>query len=137
MPAVIIASGNRRRMDFAKERAMGVELDQSDLLHRILGRAAQNLTIEKLFYELHLDLNNISFSEVFQRAIEIGLANINIANACALIGAAFYAVTFLTPTMVRLRVFGILSAFFFVAYGLLGGVLSTVLLFLKVPFVNV
>lgn len=115
---------------------MGVELDQSDLLHRILERAAQNLTIEKLFYELHLDLNNISFSEVFQRAIEIGLANINIANACALIGAAFYAVTFLTPTMVRLRVFGILSALFFVAYGLLGGAVSTFLMYFMLLPIN-
>jgi len=117
---------------------MGADLDQSDLLHRILERAAQNLTIEKLFFQLHLDLNNISFNEVFHRLIEIALANINIANTCALIGAAFYAVTFLTSTMVRLRVFGILSALFFVAYGLLGGAVSTFLMyFLLLPINSV
>lgn len=113
---------------------MGGDLERSDLLHRILERAAQNLTIEKLLFELHVDLNNLSFDEVYHRLIEIILANINIANTCALIGAAFYAVTFLTPTMVRLRVFGILSAVFFMAYGLLGGAISTFLMyFLLLP----
>ena len=38
---------------------MGGDLERSDLLHRILERAAQNLTIEKLLFELHVDLNNI------------------------------------------------------------------------------
>jgi Cyclic nucleotide-binding domain len=117
---------------------MGGDLERSDLLHRILERAAQNLTIEKLLFELHVDLNNLSFDEVYHRLIEIILANINIANTCALIGAAFYAVTFLTPTMVRLRVFGILSAVFFMAYGLLGGAISTFLMyFLLLPINSV
>ena len=80
----------------------------------------------------------LSFDEVYHRLIEIILANINIANTCALIGAAFYAVTFLTPTMVRLRVFGILSAVFFMAYGLLGGAISTFLMyFLLLPINSV
>ena len=62
------------------------------------------------------------------------LANINIANTCALIGAAFYGLTFLVPTMVRLRVYGIFSAVFFMAYGVLAGVISTFLMyFLLLP----
>ena len=83
--------------------------DIADVLNRIVERAAQNLTIEKLLIQLHLDPTNITFDVVFQRLLEIALANINIANFCALLGAAFYAGTFLMPTMVRLRVFGILE----------------------------
>ena len=109
-------------------------LEVPAFLNRIVERAAQNLTIEKLLLQLNLDPNNITFDAVFHRVLEVVLANINIANTCALIGAAFYAVTFLTPTMVPLRIFGILSAVFFMAYGLLGGAISTFLMyFLLLP----
>ncbi|MGB6733546.1 MAG: DUF697 domain-containing protein [Xanthobacteraceae bacterium] len=53
------------------------------------------------------------------------MAHLNFANACALIGAGFYAATLLMRTMVPLRVFGIISALFFVAYGALAGAMST------------
>jgi hypothetical protein len=99
-------------------------------------RAAQNLTIEKLLIQLHLDPTNITFDVVFQRLLEITLANINIANFCALLGAAFYAGTFLMPTMVRLRVFGILSAVFFMAYGLLATAIPTFLMYLLLLPIN-
>ena len=113
-------------------------MDLPAILNRIVERAAQNLTIEKLLHQLNLDPSNITYDAVFHRLLEILLANINIANTCALIGAAFYAVTFLTPTMVRLRVFGILSAVFFMAYGLLGGAISTFLMyFLLLPINSV
>jgi hypothetical protein len=114
-------------------------LDNSDfpaILNRIVERAAQNLTIEKLLIQLDLDPGHITFDAVFHRLTDVFIANINIANACALIGAAFYAVTFLTPTMIRLRVFGILSALFFVAYGLLGGAISTFLMYLLLLPIN-
>jgi hypothetical protein len=113
-------------------------MDLPAILNRIVERAAQNLTIEKLLIQLDLDPSNITFDAVFHRLVDVFIANINIANACALIGAAFYAVTFLTPTMVRLRVFGILSALFFVAYGLLGNAISTFLMyFLLLPINSV
>jgi hypothetical protein len=111
-------------------------LDMAAILNRILERAAQNLTIEKLLLQLNLDPNNITFHAVFQRLVDVAIANINIANMCALVGAAFYAATFLTPTMVRLRVFGIISAIFFMAYGLIGAVITTFLMYLFMFLVN-
>jgi cyclic nucleotide-binding protein len=110
--------------------------DIMDVLDRIVERAAQNLTIEKLLIQLHLDPSNITFDAVYQRLLEVVLANINIANFCALLGAAFYAGTFLMPTMVRLRVFGILSAVFFMAYGLLATAIPTFLMYLCLLPIN-
>ena len=43
--------------------------DIADVLNRIVERAAQNLTIEKLLIQLHLDPTNITFDAVFQRLI--------------------------------------------------------------------
>jgi hypothetical protein len=110
--------------------------DIVDVLDRIVERAAQNLTIEKLLIQLHLDPTNITFDVIFQRLLEVALTNINIANFCALLGAAFYAGTFLMPTMVRLRVFGILSAVFFMAYGLLATAIPTFLMYLLLLPIN-
>ncbi len=110
--------------------------DVADVLNRIAERAAQNLTIENLLIQLHLDPSNITFQAIFQRLLEVTLANINIANFCALIGAAFYAGTFLMPTMVRLRVFGILSSVFFMAYGLLATAIPTFLMYLLLLPIN-
>jgi len=111
-------------------------LDMAAILNRILERASQNLTIEKLLLQLNLDPSNITFDAVLHRLADVAIANINIANTCALVGAAFYAATFLTPTMVRLRVFGIISAIFFMAYGLIGAVTTTFLMYLFLFFVN-
>ena len=104
-------------------------LDLVGLLNQIVERAAQNLTIEKLLIQLNLDPSNITFEAIFQRLVDVAIANINIANTCALIAAAFYGATFLMPTMVRLRVFGILSALFFMAYGLLASAIPTFLMY--------
>lgn len=108
--------------------------DITAFLDRVAERAAQNLTIEKLLIQLNLDPSNITFDAIWHRVGEVILANINIANTCALIGAALYGLTFLVPTMVRLRVYGILSALFFMAYGVLAGAISTFLMyFLLLP----
>jgi len=115
---------------------MGVILSMADTLNRIAERAAQNLTISKLLLALNLDPNNITFDAIFHRLLDVTLANINIANLCALIGAAFYAATFLMPTMVRLRVLGILSALFFMAYGLLATAIPTFLMYLLLLPIN-
>jgi hypothetical protein len=111
-------------------------LDLAAFLNRVLERAAQNLTIEKLLIQLHLDPNNISFDAIFHRLVDITLANINIPNTCALIGAGFYAATFLMRTMVPLRIFGILSALFFMAYGALGGAITTFFMYLLLLPIN-
>jgi hypothetical protein len=108
--------------------------DLTGFLDNVVERAAQNLTIEKLLIQLNLDPSNITFDAIWHRVAEVILANINIANTCALIGATFYGLTFLVPTMVRLRVYGIFSALFFMAYGILAGVISTFLMyFLLLP----
>jgi hypothetical protein len=67
---------------------------------------------------------------VINRLIELALVNINVANLCALVGAGFYAATLLMRTMVPLRVFGIISILFFMAYGALGGAIATFLMYL-------
>ena len=108
--------------------------DLTGFLDKVVEHAAQNLTIEKLLIQLNLDPSNITFDAIWHRVAEVILANINIANTCALIGATFYGLTFLVPTMVRLRVYGIFSALFFMAYGVLAGVISTFLMyFLLLP----
>jgi uncharacterized protein (DUF697 family) len=111
-------------------------LDMAAILDRFLERAAQNLTIEKLLLQLHLDPSNITFDAIFHRLLEITLANITIPNMCALVGAGFYATTFLMRTMVPLRVFGILSALFFMAYGALGGAITTFFMYLCLLPIN-
>jgi len=113
-----------------------VILDMAELLNRIVERAAQNLTIEKLLIQLNLDPSNITFDVIFHRLIDVTIANINIANMCALIGAAFYGATFLMPTMVRLRVFGIFSALFFMVYGVLAAAIPTFLMYLLLLPIN-
>jgi hypothetical protein len=110
--------------------------DMADFLDRLAERAAQNLTIEKLLLQLNLDPSNISFDAIWHRLNDVMLANINIANTFALIGAAFYAATFLMPTMVRLRVYGILSALCFMGYGVLAGVVSTFLMYFMLLPIN-
>jgi hypothetical protein len=111
-------------------------LDMAAILDRFVERAAQNLTIEKLLLQLHLDPNNITFDVIFQRLLDITLININIPNMCALVGAGFYAATFLMRTMVPLRVFGIVSALFFMAYGALGGAIATFFMYLLLLPIN-
>jgi uncharacterized protein (DUF697 family) len=111
-------------------------LDMAAILDRFLDRAVQNLTIEKLLLQLHLDPSNITFDAIFHRLVEIVLVNITLANMCALIAAGFYAATFLMRTMVPLRVFGILSALFFMAYGALGGAIATFLMYLCLLPIN-
>ncbi len=108
----------------------GQHADLSDLVNRALERASQNLTIDKLLDQAGLDAAHRTFEAVINRLIELALININVANLCALIGAGFYAATLLMRTMVPLRVFGIISILFFMAYGALGGAIATFLMYL-------
>jgi uncharacterized protein (DUF697 family)/CRP-like cAMP-binding protein len=100
------------------------------ILNHALDRATQNLTFDKLLIQVGLDPNNVTLHAIFVRLIEIGSADLNFANMCALVGAGFYAATLLMRTMVPLRVFGIISALFFVAYGALAGAMSTFFMYL-------
>ena len=77
--------------------------DISGILDRILDKAADNLRFAKILVELGLDPNNITYDALFNRVLELVLANITLANAFALVGAIFFVATLLTHTMVPLR----------------------------------
>src|SRR5262249_19590896 len=51
-----------------------------------------------------LDPNNITYDALFNRLLEIVLANITLANMFGLVGAIFFVATLLMQTMVPLRV---------------------------------
>jgi uncharacterized protein (DUF697 family) len=106
------------------------------ILNHALERAAQNLTIEKLLIQIGLNPNNVTFHAIIERLVDIALANLNFASMCALFGAGFYAATLLMRTMVPLRVLGIVSALFFMAYGALAGAISTFLMYLLLLPIN-
>ena len=53
--------------------------DLSTILDRILDTAADNLRVAKILIQLGLDPNNITFDALFNRLIEIVLANITLA----------------------------------------------------------
>src|SRR6187200_655310 len=112
-------------------------IDPAGILNRALEYAAQNLRIENLLIQLGLDPANLTFALVFNRLLEIGLANINFVNMLAFVGAAFYVATLMVRTIVPLRVIGIISIVFFIAYGALAGAVATFLLYLLSLPINV
>jgi CRP-like cAMP-binding protein len=105
-------------------------LDPSTLLDRIIAAASQNLRVEKILIQLGLDPTNVTFEAVANRLIDVGVAHINLANMLALTGAIFFVATLMVRTIVPLRVIGIISNVFFIAYGALAGSASTFFLYL-------
>ncbi|MCX7312522.1 MAG: cyclic nucleotide-binding domain-containing protein [Hyphomicrobiales bacterium] len=112
-------------------------IDPAAILNRILDYAAQNLRVEKLLLQLGLDPANITYDVVFNRLLDIALANLTFVNMLALVGAAFYVATLLVRTIVPLRVIGIISIVFFIAYGALAGAMATLLMYLLSLPINV
>jgi hypothetical protein len=98
---------------------------------------AGNLGIDKLFLKLGVDPAHITYDAVYHGLSELALANINTANMLALAGAMFYVATLMMRTIVPLRVIGIISIAFFMAYGLVAGAVGTFLLYLLSLPVNV
>src|SRR6201993_3788800 len=108
--------------------------DMSTTLNRILDAAADNLRVAKVLMQLGLDPNNVTYDAIFNRLLEIFLANITLANMFALIGAIFLVATLLTRTMVPLRIANIIGNVFFAGFGALAGDVRTLLLYaLMVP----
>jgi hypothetical protein len=139
-----VAAQNRRNGGFRADTGHGcgesmgsVNIDPAAILNRALEYAAQNLRVEKLLIQLGLDPANISYDVVFNRLVDIVLANINFANMLALVGATLYVVTLMVRTIVPLRVIGIISMVFFIAYGALAGAVTTFLLYLLSLPINV
>ena len=81
-----------------------ISADLSTILNRILDTAADNLRIAKVLVQMGLDPNNITYETLFNRLLEIVLANITLANMFALVGAIFLVATLLMQRMVPLRV---------------------------------
>jgi hypothetical protein len=105
-------------------------------LDRILDAAADNLTVAKVLVQLGLDPNNVTYDAIFNRLLEIVLANINLANLFALLGAIFFVATLLTQTMVPLRIANMVGCAFFAAFGALAGDVKTFLLYLLLLPIN-
>jgi hypothetical protein len=110
----------------------------STILNQIIDKAADNLRIAKIIIQLGLDPDHITYDAIFNRLLEIFLANITIANICALVGATFFVATLLTRTMVPLRVSNMISNVFFMAFALSLAIsepfLSLFCCFLSMPY---
>jgi Cyclic nucleotide-binding domain len=113
-----------------------IHADLSTALDRILNAAADNLRFAKILVQLGLDPNNITYDALYNRLLEIFLANITLANMCALVGAVFFVATLLTRTMVPLRVSNMVGCAFFAGFGVLSGDIKTLLLYLLLLPIN-
>jgi CRP-like cAMP-binding protein/uncharacterized protein (DUF697 family) len=112
-------------------------VNSSTILDQILDKAADNFRIATILIQLGLDPNNITYDAIFSRLFDILLASITVANLCALLGAGFFVATLMTRTMVPLRVFGIISALFFMAFGALAHDVKTLLMYLLLLPINI
>src|SRR4030081_507023 len=112
------------------------DTDLSTVLNRILDAAADNLRIAKILVQMGLDPDNITYDAIFNRLLEIFLANITLANMFALVGAVFFVATLLTQTMVPLRVANMVGCACFAGFGALAGDVSTFLLYLLLLPIN-
>src|SRR6201981_1644428 len=121
--------------NFVREDLM-TSADVSTVLNRILDTAAENLRVAKILIQLGLDPNNVTWEAIFNRFLEIFLANITLANLFALIGAIFFVATLLTQTMVPLRVANMIGCAFFAGFGALAGSVTTFLLYLLMLPIN-
>ena len=110
--------------------------DLSTILDRILDTAADNFRIAKILIQMGLDPNDITYNALFNRLLEIVLANITLANMFALLGAVFFVATLLTQTMVPLRVATMIGCTCFAAFGALAGDVKTFLLYLLLLPIN-
>jgi hypothetical protein len=122
-------------VDFREGSMLSADPDST--LGRILNFVGQNLKLDKVFIDLGLDPNHFTYDAVAHRVMEVIVANINVANVLALVGAAFYVATLMMRTIVPLRVIGIISITFFIAYGVVAGAVSTFLLYLLSLPINV
>jgi hypothetical protein len=112
------------------------DVDLSSILDRILDTAADNFRVAKILVQLGLDPDNITYDAIFNRLLEILLANITLANMFALVGSAFFVATLLTQTMVPLRVANMVGCAFFVGFGALAHDVKTLLLYLLMLPIN-
>src|ERR1051326_8882875 len=106
-------------------------------MDRFFDFVVQTSWIDSLVTHLGFDPAHLTMDGVFHHLMEIAVANINTANMLALVGAVFYVATLMMRTIVPLRVIGIISIAFFIAYGVVAGAVSTFLLYLLSLPINV
>jgi hypothetical protein len=134
---VLISKKWLPQADSSEANMSSANLDPTAILNRALEIAAQNLSVEKVLTHFGLDPAHLTYEAVFNRLVDIVLANINFANMLALVGAIFYVATLMVRTIVPLRVVGIISMVFFIAYGAMAGAVTTFLLYLLSLPINV
>src|ERR1700761_7799208 len=126
----------RDTANFVQGTVMTPSADVSAILNRILDTATENLRVAKILIQLGLDPNDVTYDAIFNRLLELFLANITLANLLALIGAIFFVATLLTQTMVPLRVANMIGCAFFAGFGALAGNITTFLLYLFMVPIN-
>ena len=102
----------------------------------MLDYATKNLRVEKLLIQVGLDPSNITYEAIFNRLLDIVLANITFANVLFLAGGIFLILTFVVRTMVPLRVLCIISGVFFLAAAALSGSVPQFFLYLLALPIN-
>jgi hypothetical protein len=112
-------------------------LDPTPVLNGWLDIVAENSWIQRLLIHLGLDSAHVTVQVLFNRLVDAGAANINFVNSLALVGAILYVVTQMVRTIVPLRVIGILSTMFFIAYGAMAGAVATFCLYLLSLPINI
>src|SRR5262245_14725849 len=97
-------------------------LDSSGLLDRALEFASTNIRIERILIALGLDPNNLTYEAIFNRLLEVLLDHIAFASVFAAIGGIFLILSFVSRTIVPMRILSIVSIVFFIGASLLGSV---------------
>jgi uncharacterized protein (DUF697 family) len=109
-------------------------LDPSAMLNRALEFATNNIKIERLLIQLGLDPNNVTYDALFERLLDLLLVHITFSSILAVIGGIFLILTFVSRTIVRMRILCIISTVFFLtAAALAGSVQHFLMYFLALP----
>ena len=117
---------------------MGVEsFDPAAMFVRVLDLSAKNLSVEKLLIQLGLDPNNVTYEAIFNRLLDLALANITFASILALLGGIFLISTFLVRTIVPMRVLCIVSVVFFLGAAIFAGSIQHFLMYFLALPVNI
>src|SRR5437899_7154450 len=103
----------------------------------ILGRVAHEAAEKVDSLAAQLGTHSWSLESLLARVGQLALAAINIANVLALLGAIFFVATLLMRTIVPLRVAAIVSDLFFVGFAVLGGSVTTFILYILLLPLNV
>jgi hypothetical protein len=81
--------------------------------------------------------SRMTFEDAYARVADLIVANINLTNALALLGAIFFVGTLLMRTIVPLRISAIISDLFFLCYGVLAASAATFFLYVLLLPINV